>query len=150
MRFGKRGMWESFLLEVGRKWRPCWEVTQKSVNNCSDYRSSDLKMSAKLYFHTASLNNSFELMFMCDMMVKNLPTMQETWVWSLGWEDLQKNGMATHSSILTWRIPLNRGAWRSTVHGVARIRNNWETNTLMCDVYCCLVLSLDLYNFLKI
>ena len=39
-------------------------------------------------------------------MVKNLPTMQETWVRSLGWEDSLKKGMATHFSILAWRIPL--------------------------------------------
>ena len=38
-------------------------------------------------------------------MVKNLPAMQETWVQSLGQEDSLEKGMATHSSILTWRIP---------------------------------------------
>jgi len=38
-------------------------------------------------------------------MVKNPPAMQETWVLSLGWEDLLKKGMATHSSILAYRIP---------------------------------------------
>ena len=38
-------------------------------------------------------------------MVKNLPTMQETWVQSLGWEDPLRKGRATHSSILAWRIP---------------------------------------------
>ena len=38
-------------------------------------------------------------------MVKNLPAMQGTWVWSLGWEDPLEKGMATHSSILAWRIP---------------------------------------------
>ena len=38
-------------------------------------------------------------------MVENLPAMQETWVRSLGWEDSLKKGMATHSSILAWRIP---------------------------------------------
>jgi len=38
-------------------------------------------------------------------MVKNLPVMQETQVQSLGWEDSLEKGMATHSSILTWRIP---------------------------------------------
>ena len=38
-------------------------------------------------------------------MVKNLPAMQETWVQSLGQEDPLKKGMATHSSILDWRIP---------------------------------------------
>ena len=38
-------------------------------------------------------------------LVKNLPTMQETWVRSLGWEYPRENGMATHSSILAWRSP---------------------------------------------
>ena len=38
-------------------------------------------------------------------MVKNLPAMWETWVQSLGWEDPLEEGMATHSSILAWRIP---------------------------------------------
>ena len=38
-------------------------------------------------------------------MVKNLPAMQETWIQSLGWEDLLEKGTATHSSILAWRIP---------------------------------------------
>ena len=37
--------------------------------------------------------------------VKNLPVVQETWVQSLGWEDALEKGMATHSSILAWRIP---------------------------------------------
>ena len=41
-------------------------------------------------------------------MVKNLSAMQETQVPSLGWEDLLEEGMATHSSILTWRIPWER------------------------------------------
>ena len=52
-------------------------------------------------------------------MVKNLPAMWETWVQSLGWEDPLKEGMATHSSILAWRTPMDRGAWQATVHGVA-------------------------------
>ena len=38
-------------------------------------------------------------------MIKNLPAMQEPQVQSLGWEDLLEGGMATHSSILAWRIP---------------------------------------------
>ena len=44
-------------------------------------------------------------------MVKNLPAMQETQVRSLGGEDPLVKGMATHSSILAWRIPMDRGAW---------------------------------------
>ena len=43
-------------------------------------------------------------------MVKNLPATWEIWVQPLGWEDLLEEGMATHSSILAYRIPLDRGA----------------------------------------
>ena len=52
--------------------------------------------------------------------VKNLPAMLETWVQSLGWEDPLEESMATHSNTLAWRIPMNRGAWRATVHRVAK------------------------------
>ena len=52
-------------------------------------------------------------------MVKNPPAIYETWARSLGWENLEE-GMATHSSILAWRMPRDRGAWRATVHGVEK------------------------------
>ena len=52
--------------------------------------------------------------------VKNLPAMQETWVQSLGWEDPLEEGMKTDSNILAWRIPMERGAWQATVHGVTK------------------------------
>ena len=55
-------------------------------------------------------------------MVKNLPAMQETQVQFLGQEDTLEKEMATHSSILAWRIPMDRGAWWATVHGVAKSR----------------------------
>ena len=54
--------------------------------------------------------------------VKNPPAMRETWVQSLGWKDPLEEGMESHSSILAWRIPKNRGAWRATVHGVTKNR----------------------------
>ena len=50
--------------------------------------------------------------------IKNLLTVQETWILSLGWEDTLEEGMAAHSSILAWRIPMDRGAGWATVHGV--------------------------------
>ena len=53
-------------------------------------------------------------------MVKNPPAMWETWVPSLGWEDLLEEGMATYSSILVWRIPMDREAWWVTVHRVSK------------------------------
>ena len=45
---------------------------------------------------------------------------QETRVQPLGWEDPLEKETATHSSILAWRIPMDRGAWWATVHGVAK------------------------------
>ena len=53
-------------------------------------------------------------------MVKNLSVIWETWVRSLGWEDLLEKGMATHSSIMAWRIPMDRGTWWATIHGVTK------------------------------
>ena len=48
-------------------------------------------------------------------LVKNPPAMQETWVQSLGWEDLLEKGMATHSSVLALENPRDRGAWWAAV-----------------------------------
>ena len=65
--------------------------------------------------------------------VKNPPAMRETWVWSLGWEDPLEEGMATHSSILAWRIPMVREAWRTTVRGVTNSQawqSDWAHSTL--------------------
>ena len=53
-------------------------------------------------------------------MVKNPSAVGETWVQSLGWEDPLEEGMATHSSILAWRTPMDTGAWWATVHKVAK------------------------------
>ena len=50
---------------------------------------------------------------------ENVAVMQEIWVQSLGWEDPLEKGIATHSSILAWRIPMDRGAWEA-IHGVAK------------------------------
>ena len=52
-------------------------------------------------------------------LVKNPPTMQETWVQSLGWEDPLEKGTATHSSILAWRIP-----WTMPSMGLQRVRHD--------------------------
>ena len=61
--------------------------------------------------------------------LENLSVMQETWVWSLGWEDPLKKGKATHSSILAWRIPwtLESGGLQSMAS--QRVRHDQATNT---------------------
>ena len=53
-------------------------------------------------------------------MIKNPTAGPETQVRSLGWEDPLEEGMATHSSVLAWRIPMDRGAWQATVPGVSK------------------------------
>ena len=60
-------------------------------------------------------------------LVKNLPALQETLVQFLGWEDPLEEGMAVHSSILAWRIPMGRGAWWATVHGVSKSQTQLST-----------------------
>ena len=57
-------------------------------------------------------------------MVKNLPAMRETWVPSLGWEDPLEEDMATHSSILTWRIPWTEESGRLQSTGSQRVRHS--------------------------
>ena len=48
-------------------------------------------------------------------MIKNLPAMQETWDGSLGWDDPLEEDTITHSSILAWRILMDKGTWQTTV-----------------------------------
>ena len=54
-------------------------------------------------------------------MVKNMPAMRETWGSIPGFGRSREESMATHSSVLAWRIPLDRGAWRATVLGVKEL-----------------------------
>ena len=65
---------------------------------------------------------------MVAQMVKRLPTMQETRVQSLGWEDPLEKGMATHSSILAWRIPWTEDPSRLQSMGSQRVRHHWATS----------------------
>ena len=62
-------------------------------------------------------------------MVKNLPAIQETWVWSLGWEDPLEKGRPTHSGILAWRIPWTEEPGRLQSMGSQRVGHHWATNT---------------------
>ena len=62
----------------------------------------------------------FESAFLVAQTVKNLPAVQETWVWSLGWEDPPEKEMATCSVILAWRIPWTEKPWWATVHEITK------------------------------
>ena len=61
--------------------------------------------------------------------VKNSPAVQETRVWSLGWEDHLEKGMATLSIILAWRIPWTEVPGGLQSLGSQRVRQDWVTNT---------------------
>ena len=60
--------------------------------------------------------------------IKHLPAVQETWVWSLGREDPLEKGMATHYSILAWRIPWMEEPGRLQSTGSQRFRQDWTTS----------------------
>ena len=78
-----------------------------------------------------SVLRNLQLLFVISLVaqpVKSLPVMWETWVWSLGWEDALEKEMATHFSILAWRIP-----WTEEPHGLQsmgsqRVRHDWVTH----------------------
>ena len=90
------------------------------------------------------------------VLVKNLPAMWETWVSFLGWEDTLKEGMAAYSSILAWRIPMDRGAWGTTLSmGSQRARHDWVTKHTRCvlkDIQCTtleIYVSISKLNLMK-
>ena len=86
------------------------------LNMCWRYNETELIASYLLYFNSchdllqvgiAAVNAA-----LVAQMVKHLPAIQETWVWSLGGEDPLEKEMATHSSILVWKNPMVGGAWQ--------------------------------------
>ena len=72
---------------------------------------------------------SYPEAFYVAQLVKNLPAMRETQVWSLGWEDPLEKGMATHSSLPAWRIQWTEEPGGLQSMGFQRIIQDWTTNT---------------------
>ena len=68
-------------------------------------------------------------------MVKHLPTMQKTWVQSLGWEDLLEKEMATHSSILAWKIPRMEEPGRLQSVRLQRVGHDWATSLSLESIH---------------
>ena len=90
-----------------------------------------LEKSILPHFHELML---FTLgVFLLPQMVKNLPAMQETWVQSLGWEDPLEKEMATHYSILAWRIPWTEEPGRLQYMGSQRVGQDWATSLLLSE-----------------
>ena len=76
--------------------------------------------------------------------VKRLPTMRETWVQSLGQDDLLEKEMATYSSILAWKIPWTEEPGRLQSTGLQRVRNDWVTSLSLQYLFLCLKLFIGL------
>ena len=96
-----------------------------SVGNESACNSGDpgsIPGSGRFTWRRDRLPTPVFLGFLVAQLLKNLPAMWETWVWSLGWEDPLEKGKATHSSILVWRI-----LWTVWVHGVTKSQT-WPSN----------------------
>ena len=86
-----------------------------------------------------------------------LPAVQETWVWSLGWEDPLEKEIATHSSILAWKIPWTEEPGGLQSMSSQTVRHDWATNTntysvswlaSMSSIFLCAALSSILLSLL--
>ena len=69
----------------------------------------------------------YSWVFLVAQMVKNLPAMRETWVQSMGWEDALREGIATYSSILAWRIPWTEESGGQQSMELQRVGHDWAT-----------------------
>ena len=98
----------------------------------------------RLYHHYVIL---VALLWLVAQMIKSLPAMQETSVWPLGWEDPLEEGMATHSSILSWIIPWTEEPGRLQSMGLQRVGYDWVTNTLCSFVSGLYPVTLDSISF---
>ena len=95
--------------------RITWDLVQmQSLAPTQHAVPGNLCYNKRLKFETTQMDMGFP----CGSAVKNLPPVKEMWVLFLGQEDLLEEGMATHCSVLAWRIPVDRGASWATDHGV--------------------------------
>ena len=88
-------------------------------------KESDMTVQLRHFFNGMNSGHSHKsnsLQVLEAQMVKHLPTMWETQVQSLGWEDLLEKEMATHSSILAWKIPWTEGPGKQKSMGSQRVR----------------------------
>ena len=81
--------------------------------------------------------------------LKRLPPMQATWVWSLGWEDPLEKEMATHASILAWRIPWTEELGRLQSTGSQRVGHDWAISlSFHFSIFHCIYVAELLYPFI--
>ena len=107
-------------------------VPFKLLKVCKYYASVFFHMSAFPFF-SEYFERSLQFLSLSSLVaqrLKCLPAMRETRVWSLGWEDPLEKEMATHSNILTWRIPWREEPGRLQSMGSQRVGHDWATSLL--------------------
>ena len=122
------GRWESdtterlnLLLFTFIHWRRKWQPAPVFLPGESQGQGS--LVGCRLWSHTESDTTE---------VTSAAAAVRETWVWYLGGEDALEEGMATYSSILAWRIPMDRRDWWATVHGVTKIPS-MGSQRIKCD-----------------
>ena len=101
---------------------PCF-LRFREIKNMPEFSMTKQTFEEK---RQATLSSIFELLWWAET-VKNLPAMWETWVRSLGWEDPLKEGMATQSSILAWKISWTEEPGGLQSMGLQKVRHDWVT-----------------------
>ena len=116
-----------------KKWSLCWSLpnSQRAHNTLRISHVPSLSPALSLPIMSLSLKKeknplhlSSPQAFLIAQLVKNLPAMRETWVWSLGWEDPLEKGKATHCNILAWKIAGLYSPW-----GCKDYECDWTTFT---------------------
>ena len=135
----QHGVWDKHEARHEKSWYPScalygpaglpWELYFTSLSpSFLFYETEGLEQwpTAVEFYGYIYCGSDYVQIFPVAQMVKNLPAMQETWVRSLGQEDRLKKGMAIHSRILAWRIPMDRGL---QFVGSQRVGHDRATNT---------------------
>ena len=128
-------MWYIYTIELllfsRKKW--CMDTCYSTDESWKRYATSKRPVTRELYcvipfkWKVQKGKSIQKVASLVAQTVKNLRAMWETWVRSLGGEDPLEEGMATHCSTVAWRIPVDKGTWRATVHGVAKGGHGRET-----------------------
>ena len=123
--FYKWENWENWFTQINLSWSLIFsghDWSSSPFPHQKNPKAQIIRKVLKLCWQKARISLVVQL-------IKNLLAMQETRVWSLGWEDRLEKKMSAHSSILEWEISWTEGAWWATVYGVAKSWTQWTNNT---------------------
>ena len=129
-------LWEKMVLD-SKTGKRLWDLHLKGTEKeptATDFQRKSLRKKRRAVsfsLHIRFFFSWFVFVFifrpsLVAHMVKNLPAVQKTQVWSLGWEDPLEKGMATHFSTLAWRIPWTEERGRLQSTGLQRVKQAWS------------------------